>query len=63
MLWAIAHAKFCDDILSHKKNFLTSARSVCMAAEGYNGPLSTVSTNEQLLEEKWMCAKFFKIPV
>ena len=33
-------------------------RSVCMAAICYNGPISAVLTNEQLLGEKMACVKF-----
>ena len=37
---------------------LYSDCSVCMAAISYSDPISAVPTNEQLLKEKWACAKF-----
>ena len=37
---------------------LYSDRSVCMAAICYKSSISAVSTNEQLLSEERICAKF-----
>ena len=37
---------------------LDSDRSVCMSAICYSGPISAVTTNEQLLMEKSMYSKF-----